>query len=180
MMLCVLSTDERTQVRQVILEFGFKGAGQIAALRAAGEPDLPFDLLARAALEDPDAKVRWSAIDVLDHYDEHRHDSAFAAALRDPVPRVRRHAAHALGCEACSSAPSAVDPVPALVKCASADDNVKVRRQALWGLFQRLGDDRVVAALAELAINDSDERMRREASAMHHRATGPPASTSVA
>jgi HEAT repeat protein len=173
----VLSADESAHVRQAIAAFGYKSAGQIAALRAAGEPDLPFELLARAAVEDPEASVRWSAVDVLDHYDEHRHDSAFAAALRDPVPRVRRHAAHALGCEACSSAPRAVDPVPALLECAAADGNAKVRRQALWGLRSRLGDDRVVVALADIAVNDSGERVRRDASAMHRRAAELPTST---
>jgi hypothetical protein len=166
----VLSDDERAQVRQVIRAFGSKGAGEVAALRAAGATDLPFDLLALAALEDPEAKVRWSAIDVLDHYDEHRHDPALTAALRDPVPRVRRHAAHALGCAACSSTPGTGDAVPALVRCASTDDNVKVRRQALWGLLSRLDDDRVVAALEQIAADDVDERMRRDAAAMHRRA----------
>jgi HEAT repeat protein len=169
-MAAMLSLEERAQVRQAIQDYGFKSAGAIAAIRRDGDAELPFDLLARAAVEHPDARVRWSAIDVLDHYDEHRHDEAFVATLADPVPRVRRHAAHALGCDACSLAPSTFDAVPALLRAVQCDENAKVRRQALWGLLPRLDDERVQAALATVAADDVDQRMRREARAMQRRA----------
>lgn len=134
----MLTDEEREEVLRLIATFGFIGRRDIARLRAAGqEPDL--DLLARAVLEDTNPRVRWLAIDVLDHWADHRYDDVVTTALRsDPVPRVRRHAAHALACDACSLQPSAVDPVPPLLEAAMGDDNPKVRQHALWGLRTRL------------------------------------------
>jgi HEAT repeat protein len=134
----MLTDEERDEVLRLIATYGYIGRRELARLRAAGvQPDL--DLLARAVLEDPNPRVRWLAIDVLDHWTDHRYDEVVATALRtDPVPRVRRHAAHALACDACSLQPSPVDPIAPLLEAAMSDENPKVRQHALWGLRSRL------------------------------------------
>jgi HEAT repeat protein len=162
----VLTIEERGRVQQAVREFGFLGRGDLDALRAREEPDLPYELLARAVVEATTPKLRWQAIDLLDHYADHRFDHALVAALHDPVARVRRHAAHALGCDACSRLPNPVDPVPPLIEAVLGDDNVKVRRQAFWGLVSHRVDERVRVALALVAVQDDDERLRRDADAV--------------
>ena len=134
----MLTASERDQVREAIGTYGFVGRRDIARRRREGDTP-PLDLLARAVLEDPNPRIRWLAIDVLDHWGDHRYDEAMATVLRhDPVPRVRRHAAHALACDSCSVQPSTVDPLAPLLDAAMNDDNPKVRQHALWGLRVRL------------------------------------------
>ena len=134
----MLTASEREQVREVIGTYAFLTRTDVARRRRAGE-EAPLDLLARAIVEDPNPRIRWLALDVLDHWGDHRYDDVVAQVLReDPVPRVRRHAAHALACDACSTAPPVVDPVAPLLEAALGDENPKVRQHALWGLRTRL------------------------------------------
>ena len=134
----MLTASEREEVREAIGTYAYVGRTELARRRRAGEQP-PLDLLARAVLEDPNPRIRWLCLDVLDHWADHRYDDVVATALReDPVPRVRRHAAHALACDACSLQPGTVDPVPPLLEAAMGDDNPKVRMHALWGLRTRL------------------------------------------
>ena len=138
----MLTASEREQVREAIGTYGFVGRSELARRRRAGEQP-PLDLLARAVLEDPNPRIRWLSLDVLDHWGDHRYDDVVARALHeDPVPRVRRHAAHALACDACSVQPTPVeqqlDPVAPLLAAALGDENPKVRQHALWGLRTRL------------------------------------------
>jgi HEAT repeat protein len=96
----------------------------------------------RAGVGDRNPQVRWWAIQLLDHVDDPRAIEAIAPALRDPVPRVRRSAAHALACGACKPGwdgrlPDGVaDELAAL---AAADPNAKVRAQARHALACRDG-----------------------------------------
>lgn len=46
-------------------------------------------------------QVRWWCIQMLDHCPDARAVEAVVPLLDDPVPRVRRNAAHALGCVTC-------------------------------------------------------------------------------
>jgi HEAT repeat protein len=58
---------------------------------------------------------------------------AIANLLDDDVPRVRRNAAHALGCVACKPQWSGVLPacvVEQLERLAASDPNAKVRNEA--------------------------------------------------
>jgi hypothetical protein len=55
-------------------------------------------------VHDPDPRVRWWCVQLLDHINDQRALIALTDALDDPVPRVRRNAAHALGCVACKPA----------------------------------------------------------------------------
>ena len=86
---------------------------------------------------DPSPQVRWWSIQLLDHVPDQRALVAFAAALEDPVPRVRRNAAHALGCIACKPAWEGQLPAGVLNQLdsmAENDPNAKVRAEALASL----------------------------------------------
>lgn len=85
-------------------------------------------------------RVRWWCLQVLDHVGESRAVAVVAGALTDPVPRVRRNAAHALGCLACKPADSAPLPdtiVDSLSEVATSDPNPKVRAEAVRALAAR-------------------------------------------
>src|SRR5262249_40018576 len=69
-------------------------------LRSARLSDAAFAAVVEG-LADPNPRVRWWCLQVLDHVPDGRAIPFVASALDDPVPRVRRNAAHALGCFAC-------------------------------------------------------------------------------
>jgi hypothetical protein len=86
---------------------------------------------------------------LLDHLDGDDSIPVFIEALLgDPVPRVRRHALHALSCDLCKEAPVCVDVVPAIAECVRTDNNAKVKQQARQVLFRHLPDERAKEALA--------------------------------
>jgi HEAT repeat protein len=90
---------------------------------------------------DPDSRVRWWCVQLLDHLEDPQALSALTAALDDAVPRVRRNAAHALGCVACKPSWDGTLPGAAAAKLrqlAAADPNPKVRAEARHTL-KRLG-----------------------------------------
>jgi HEAT repeat protein len=74
---------------------------------------------------------------VLDHVPDPRAVEAILSLLDDPVPRVRRNAAHALGCVACKPASSGALSPPVtekLFELATQDPNMKVRSEAAYAL----------------------------------------------
>ena len=84
-------------------------------------------------LGDRNPKVRWWCVQLLDHVADERAVSAIAPLLDDPVARVRRNAAHALGCLVCK--PTADPRLPdgilvRLAELAMLDPNPKVRNEA--------------------------------------------------
>ncbi len=85
-------------------------------------------------------QVRWWCIQMLDHCPDPRAIEAIAPLLEDPVPRVRRNAAHALGCVACK--PDRVGRldvavVDLLARMVDHDPNAKVRAEAAHTLVCR-------------------------------------------
>jgi len=77
---------------------------------------------------------------VLDHVPDERAVLAVADLLNDPVPRVRRNAAHALGCVACKPGWSGGLPphvTSQLLTMAAEDPNPKVRNEAVLALACR-------------------------------------------
>ena len=93
-----------------------------------------------AGVSDPDSRVRWWAIQLLDHIADPRAVQAIVPALRDPVPRVRRNAAHALGCINCKPGWDGRLPPDAhatLATLAASDPNAKVRCEAQRALACR-------------------------------------------
>jgi hypothetical protein len=94
-------------------------------------------------LRDPNPRIRWWCVQVLDHVPDPRAIYAIADMLDDPVPRVRRNAAHALGCVACKpewrgGLPHGV--TTKLARTAAEDANQKVRGEARMALACRPGD----------------------------------------
>jgi HEAT repeat protein len=143
------------------------------AVRAAGL--VSPQLLAEAALSHPHPDVRFNSINLIDHlgYGDECHE-ALVRALRDPVPRVRRIAVHALSCAFCSSkargdegtcAVTSPDETEELMRLAREDANERVRIAATG----RLGDVRArrAEALVEGIARDGSvgEELRRVAGA---------------
>jgi HEAT repeat protein len=105
-------------------------------LRKAQLTDAAFDAVIEG-LTDPNPRIRWWCVQVLDHVPDTRSIIVIASALDDPVPRVRRNAAHALGCVACKPDWDGVVPVGVLDRLsqmATTDENDKVRREATYAL----------------------------------------------
>ena len=78
-------------------------------------------------------QVRWWCVQLIDHLaDKHALD-ALVPVLDDPVPRVRRNAAHALGCGACKptwDGQLAASVITKLTAMSLSDPNAKVREEA--------------------------------------------------
>ena len=128
---------DRTQVLSVLdAIYGTRKGREARAVKLA--PTL-VDALA-AGVRHPHPRVRWWCIQVLDHSDDPAAIAAIAPALDDPVPRVRRNAAHALGCVICKPAwdgslpPGTLDR---LAELADSDPNAKVRLTARHSLACR-------------------------------------------
>jgi HEAT repeat protein len=136
-----------TREQQLVQLFGVKGrelnalhglAGGVAAthLRTA---TLSADGFASVVggLSDRNPRVRWWCIQVLDHIPDVRAVYAVVSALHDPVARVRRNAAHALGCVACKPDWDRAVPTAALQRLrdlAAHDPSEKVRQEAAAAL----------------------------------------------
>jgi HEAT repeat protein len=131
--------DERELVQQLASKADRVAAMRVlvggvtaTALRSVTLTDGAFEAL-QDGVTDPNPKVRWWSIQLLDHVADARAVAAVARALDDPVPRVRRNAAHALGCVACkpdwrNALPA--DITTALARLATFDPNAKVRAEA--------------------------------------------------
>jgi hypothetical protein len=87
-----------------------------------------------SGLKHGDSRVRWWCIQILDHVADPSTLMAIAPLLEDPVPRVRRNAAHALGCVPCKPGWSGALPDHVrsrLTEMADHDVNGKVRTEAV-------------------------------------------------
>ena len=133
------------------------------ALAAAGAEGAAAAL---TGLSHPNPRVRRGAADFLDHHADDRCVAKLAElALHDPVPYVRRVAAHALMCQRCKPTPLTKDVVPLLIRIAREDPSPRVRSSAVWGLGQQRPDPRAVEALRELLRGDASAELRNAA---HH------------
>jgi hypothetical protein len=135
--------DGVTSEQELVQLFGVRGR-ELDALRAlAGgvtttylrTATLSEDSLGAVVegLADPNPRIRWWCIQVLDHVPDVCAVSAIASCLDDPVARVRRNAVHAVGCVACKpdwdrALPAAV--LRQLVDMSEHDPSEKVRREA--------------------------------------------------
>ena len=120
--------------REVEALRGLVGGVTATFLRTATLTNEAFGAVVEG-LADPNPRVRWWCIQTLDHVPDLRAVNAISALLDDPVARVRRNAAHALGCIACKpdwdgELPDAT--ATKLAKLASSDPNAKVRREASY------------------------------------------------
>lgn len=118
---------------------GLVGGITTTELRRVQLTEPAFEALT-AGLRDPNPKIRWWCIQLLDHVPDPRATTAIAELLDDPVPRVRRNAAHALGCVTCK--PTWHGELPThitdnLQRLATTDPNPKVRDEAQRALACR-------------------------------------------
>jgi HEAT repeat protein len=126
-------------------------AGELSRLDVALRPTLVW-----GALHHPDPPARRLCLDYLDHLAGRGVAETITAALDDPVPRVRRHAIHALTCQACKPAGWHVDAVTPLRVIVARDPSPKVRFEALRALLAHL--DAAGRAGAMQAVIDADDR----------------------
>lgn len=108
-------------------------------------------------------RVRRSCALLLDHLADHRCVLPLVAALEDPVENVRRNALHSLMCQRCKPQPLQGDVVAALVRSATSDRSLRVRRIAVQALGEQGYDPRSAAALEQLRAADPDPVIRTRA-----------------
>jgi hypothetical protein len=123
-------------------------------------PLVSVELVTAGALEHPNPVVRRLCLQLLDHVVDERGIPVLLKALDDPVPRVRRHALHALACDRCKPHALEVDVVPPLIECARRDPSEKVRFYAVAALAPRRSDARVWQTLHELVAGDVSPTVR--------------------
>jgi HEAT repeat protein len=112
------------------------GAVNSSELRSVVVDDATFAALADGT-RDVNPKVRWWSVQLLDHIPDGRAVAVVAEALDDPVPRVRRNAAHALSCRSCKPGWDGSLPEVAVARLrsmATSDPNAKVRAEAARAL----------------------------------------------
>ena len=137
-----VSEELDARIEELVRRYGTIPARQMNALRDAGE--VPLDLVRIGAIEHPNPMVRRVCLDILDHLDDASGLETFRQALRDdPVPRVRRHAIHALTCVKCSGRPIVGAALDDLAHCARDDPNARVRREAAAALRSARGGHRL-------------------------------------
>ena len=135
-------------------------AAATARLRALGPAAVP--VLVEAARH-PDPVARAAAMAAMDHVADDRCAAALQRGLRDPVPNVRRHAVHAIGCQPCKMSPLALDVVALLVERALDDASIRVRRVATHLLGLQPPDPRAVRALRAIFRSARDGKLRQRA-----------------
>lgn len=111
----------------------------------------------------PNSRLRFECAGLMDHFADERCVEPLLHLLHDPVPRVRRAALHALGCDGCKLTPlnCAVDIVELAVHQSRNDPSVQVRRHAVSELGARTRDPRATAALRRVLAEESDRDMVR-------------------
>jgi HEAT repeat protein len=134
--LCLASKSERREAMRQLL-----GAVNARDLRNVRVSAAALGALL-AGLRHPNPQVRFWSLQLLDHCPEPQALDAIAPLLDDRVPRVRRNAAHALGCHTCKPAWSGQlddETVDKLTSMANGDPSSKVRAEARNALRGRGG-----------------------------------------
>jgi len=92
-------------------------------------------------------RVRAACVALMDHLGDDRCCESLMRSLDDPSARVRRHAVHAVGCQACKAHPLPMDVAGALITRAMEDPSIRVRRVAVHQLGLQPHEPRIVEAL---------------------------------
>jgi hypothetical protein len=116
-----------------------------------------------AGLRHPNPRVRYDCLGLLDHLADDRCLDAMVEATRDPVPRVRRMAVHALGCRRCKPEMLCDDLVDVFAPVALADPSWRVRFEAVISLVQHPPSDRTRDVLERVAAHDERPAVRDKA-----------------
>ena len=119
-------------------------------------------------LKHPDANVRATCCQILDHFLDDLALGEIVACLDDLDPRVRGWALHTLGCDRCKEGecrPGEQVFVPAALRMLRDDEHPRVRATAAetLGRCSARRTDAVVAALTAASTEDPDAHVRRVA-----------------
>ena len=141
-------------------------AWEIEAVRARLVELQTFSFIVDALLDGvdhPQPRVRFLTAQALDHFADQRCAAPLQRLLHDPVPRVRWAALHSLQCATCKLEPLVTDTdiVATVIHLALHDPSIKVRRTATYELGNQPADPRAVAALRQLAANETDNTIVR-------------------
>lgn len=113
-------------------KLGWLPAREHERVRASGNVDLSNVKV--AAVEHPNPKIRRVCINILDHLGEADVGPVLLVTLRDPVPKNRRAAIHALTCTRCKPNGLDCDPTADLQNVALSDPHPRVRAAAVSSL----------------------------------------------
>lgn len=108
----------------------------------------------------PNPKMRVWCTALLDHMEAEWDATCIQAVierLNDEVPRVRRIAVHALSCQTCHPSLPDVDVVAPLLKLATGDPSIRVRRAAVRHLALLPYDPRIAEDLRDRLEQETDE-----------------------
>jgi HEAT repeats len=147
----------------VVLEWAGRllGKRELEGLRDRGEAPLGTSIL--AALRHPNPRVRYECLGLLDHLADDDCVPAMIAATSDPVPRVRRMAVHALGCQGCKSSDLCADLNSVFLPIAEHDRVWRVRQEAVLSVAQQPATKLSRAVLARVAVSDPHPEVRKQA-----------------
>ncbi len=116
-----------------------------------------------SGLRHENRQVRKNCAELMDHVADERCVAPLAEALEDPIADVRRHALHSLVCDECKSVPLDIDAIGLVIKRATEDSSIRVRRKATTTLaILPTWDERTLKALQTLT-SDGDAEIRRRA-----------------
>lgn len=131
-----------------------------AALLSGGKPAITALIRGMAH---PNPKMRVWCTALLDHMEADWDESCVQAVIErldDEVPRVRIHALHALSCQTCHPTLPDLDVVAPLLKLATSDPSIRVRRAAVRHLALLPYDSRIVQVLTEQLVDETDSILR--------------------
>jgi HEAT repeat protein len=133
----------------------------VQALVSAG--DAGMEAVMRG-LSHPHPRVRRGCAEFMDHHGDDRCVVALLHAARhDPIAYVRRVAIHSYSCQRCKASPLGGDMVAPLIERALSDGNMRVRREAVYGLSVQLPDARAAAVLKTILEQETDRDLLRGA-----------------
>jgi HEAT repeat protein len=116
---------------------------------------------------------------MLDHLADDACVPEIVAATADPVPRVRRMAVHALGCQRCKPSALCSDLTGVLLPIAEGDPVWRVRQEAVISMLGQPASERSLDALDRIAAHDAHPEVRKQASWCARLLRGKPASWGV-
>ena len=115
----------------------------------------------RDGLSHPNPRVRQFCAAFVDaHWDE----SALRRlilSLHDPKLKVRKAAAHSLGCDRCKGGQNPIDVLPYLEERIREDKSIKVRRMAVQTLAVQTPTYRIARVLRRALRDETDPKIRR-------------------
>jgi HEAT repeat protein len=137
------------------------GKRELETLRDRGKTPPAASLL--PSLRHSNPRVRYECLGLLDHLADDDCVAAMITATNDPVPRVRRMAVHALGCQGCKSSVLCADLNSVFLPIAEHDAVWRVRQEAVLSVAQQPATRTSRAVLARVAADDPHPEVRKQA-----------------